>query len=62
MVGQVRPGMLSSRLEQARKAADLRVHVLLAALDDQARVRLGGDDLLGPVGRGAEHAHGMIVA
>ena len=38
MVGQVSLGTLSRRLEQAREAADLGVHVLLAALDDESQV------------------------
>ncbi|MNV72572.1 hypothetical protein D3C71_1656730 [compost metagenome] len=48
-------------LEQARKAADLAVLVELAALHDQVTRVLAGDDVLSPVGAGAQHAHGVVV-
>ena len=47
--------------EQAREAAVLGIPVLLAALGDHGAAGVGGDDLLRLVGRGAEHAHGVIV-
>jgi hypothetical protein len=59
MVGQVRNGL--GRLEQARKALDLGLVVLRPALDDQLARRLAADDVLRLVGRGAQHAHGVIV-
>jgi hypothetical protein len=48
--------------EQAREAADLAGLVLLAALDDQVVGVAAGDDVLGLVARGPEHAHRVVVA
>ncbi len=63
--GQRRPGQPRRHrvdvAEQPRKAADLAGLVLLAALDDQVARVLAGDDMLGAVGRGAEHAHRVVV-
>ena len=61
IVGQVSPGTDSTALEQARKALDLALHVLLAALDDQLVGITAGDDMLRLVARRAEHAHRVIV-
>ena len=58
------PGQPGDRLraaKQAREAADLARHVLLAALADEAERAPAGDDLLGLVGGGAQHAHRVIV-
>ena len=59
-----RPGEARDRgaaAEQPREAADLAVHVLLAALDDELLRDVGGDDLGPFIGRGAEHAHRVVV-
>ena len=59
-----RPGEAGDALggaEQAREAAVLGIPVLLAALGDHGTAGVRGQDLLRLVGRGAEHAHGMIV-
>ena len=52
------------RAEQARKTADLRVHVGLAALDDQLVGATAGDDggrAFGGEGGRAQHAHRVVV-
>src|SRR5262249_56836283 len=43
------------------EAAVFGIPVLLAALGDHGATRVRGEDLLCLIGRGAEHAHGMIV-
>ena len=48
-------------MEQARKALDLALHVLLAALDDQLAGIAAGNDVLRLIARGAEHTHRVIV-
>ncbi len=61
IVGQVSPRHRLGGAEQARKAAHLGFHVLLAALDDQLARRVGREDLGVLIARGAEHAHRMVV-
>ena len=57
--GQARDGVRA--LGQARHAAELGGPVLLAALHDEVVGVLVGDDRLGVEGRGAEHAHRVVV-
>ena len=62
--GDGRPGEAGDGLggaEQAREAAIFGIPVLLAALGDHGAAVLRADHLLRLVGRGAEHAHGVIV-
>ncbi len=54
-------GTVSTSREQAREAADLAGLVLLAALHDQVVGVLAGEDVLGAVGAGAQHAHRVVV-
>ncbi len=60
----MRPGEAGNALlaaEQARKPADLAVHILLAALDDQPARDVGGDDLGARIAGCAQHAHRVIM-
>ncbi len=66
--GDVGPGQAGDALlapEEAREAADLAVHVLLAAPGDEVARRLRADDLGTPEGVGVagrtEHADGVVV-
>ena len=62
--GDGRPGEAGDGLggaEQAREAAVFGIPVLLAALGDHGAAFLRADHLLRLVGRGAEHAHGVVV-
>ena len=62
--GLGRPGEARNALmpfEQAREARKLAVPVFLPALVDHGVTGLRGDDLRSVIGRGAQHAHCMIV-
>ena len=61
IVGQVRPRMSIAALEQARKALDLRVDILLPALDDHLARDVTGDHIGAVIARDAEHANGVIM-
>src|SRR5438552_3147714 len=47
--------------EEPREAADLAPHVLRAALADELEGGIARNDVLGAIGRGAEHADGVVV-
>src|SRR6476659_1005198 len=55
-------GNAFDRAKQARKAADLRIHVGLAAFDDQAPRAGGSKNFRTPIGRSTQDAHSMILA
>ena len=55
------PGTESTPSEQARKASELRIEILLAAFHDQIVRIAARDDVLCAVCRRAQHAHRMIV-
>ena len=62
--GLGRPGQAGDAFmpfEQAREARELAVPVLLPALVDHGMAGFRGDDLRRVIGRGAQHAHRMIV-
>ena len=62
--GHGRPGQAGNafgRTEQAREAAVFRIPILFAALHNKAARGLGGQHLLRLVGRGAEHAHSVVM-
>ncbi len=59
-VGQVRPGTESTAWNKRGKRP-ISIEIRLAALHDQIVGVAARDDLLGAVGRSAQHAHRMIV-
>jgi hypothetical protein len=60
-LGIVRPGHRLDRAEEARKALDLALHVLLAALEDELVGRAAGDDVLRAIRGSTEHADRVVV-
>jgi hypothetical protein len=48
-------------IEKARKALQLRLVVLRAALDDHLARGFAANDVLRLEARGAQHAHGMVM-
>ena len=59
--GQVRPGMLSTARNRRGKRPISESMSCLPRSTISSRVAVGGEDFRAGIGRGAEHAHGVIM-